>query len=228
MEDNKNLEIDNEKTFETGVTFIGIDYSGFNTDENNFDKLEYIKSDILDASKITSCTFNSNGLTFNGGVYYRPLKVKLRGFEIVDDKHRKYPDTEIELPVRADSKSAGYDFRTPVTVTINSMEQVLIWTDVKAYMNPNEVLQLYVRSSLGVKKGLILANTVGIIDSSYYGNSDNDGNIGICLVNRGDKPVTLLAGERLCQGIFTYYLLADEDSVLKETRDGGFGSSNNI
>lgn len=211
MKDNKNLEtnkdIDNAK-FETAV----VEDIGLNC------KITNGKID-------TSLFFKDN----KHGIIATPyVKLKTRGFEVVDDKFRKNPNAKIELPARADKESAGYDFRTPIDVTINPMEQVLIWTDVKAYMQPHEVLMLYVRSSLGIKKGLTLANTVGVIDSSYYDNPDNDGNIGICLVNRGMKPVTLKAGKRICQGIFTIYLPTDDDNFLGDKRIGGFGSSGNI
>lgn len=62
---------------------------------------------------------------------------------------------------------------------------------------------------------------------SYYSNKDNDGNIGICLKNTTDEDIIIEAGERIAQGIFEKYLVADEDIVLKDNRDGGIGSSNN-
>lgn len=150
---------------------------------------------------------------------------KTRGFEPVSSEMMK----EVGLaykPVRADRRSAGYDFSSPIRVVIPARGKMLIWTNVKAYMRFDEVLELYVRSSIGIKKGLVLANTVGIIDSSYYSNKDNDGNIGICLKNDTDEDIVIEAGERIAQGIFQKYLVADEDIKLKENRDGGIGSSN--
>lgn len=149
-----------------------------------------------------------------------------RGFEVVKENFKKESENAI-LPVRADRCSAGYDFSSPVTVTIKPSEQVLIWTNIKAYMKSDEVLKLYVRSSIGIKKGLVLANTVGIIDASYYENLDNDGNIGVCLKNTSDREITIEAGERIAQGVFVKYLEADDDVCLKKTRTGGIGSSNN-
>ena len=150
-----------------------------------------------------------------------------RGFEVVDIKFRKHLEVDIQLPTRSDSRSAGYDFYTPVDVTIAPGERCLVWTDVKAYMQDNEVLMLYVRSSIGVKKGIVLSNGTGIIDASYYSNPDNDGRIGISLFNTSDKEVKLLAGERIAQGVFMQYLVADDDAVLNKERIGGFGSSGN-
>lgn len=156
-------------------------------------------------------------LTFN---------TRQRGFEIVDEKHRAYSDVEINIPVRGSSSSAGYDIYTPVEIVIppNGISDV-IFTDIKAYMLPDEVLEIYPRSSIGFKKGLMLVNTVGIIDSDYYSNKSNDGNIGFKLKNLTDKEVRIEAGERVLQGIFKKYLIVDDDNCNKE-RVGGIGSTN--
>lgn len=148
-----------------------------------------------------------------------------RGFEEVKKEFLKNPSKETKMPVRSDGRSAGCDFFAKETVTIKPNQTYLFWTDVKAYMFPNEFLYLVVRSSIGVKKNLMLKNTNGIIDSSYYGNPSNDGNIGICLYNYGDKAVTIEEGERIAQGIFLEYLMPDSDNTLNKERKGGFGSS---
>ena len=92
-------------------------------------------------------------------------------------------------------------------------------------MLEDEVLELYVRSSIGVKKGIVLSNGTGIVDASYYGNVDTDGNLGLALLNTSDKEVILEAGERVCQGVFKKYLVVDNDVCLKDERTGGFGST---
>lgn len=153
------------------------------------------------------------------------IKLRNRGFEIIKDEHRKHSDIEIQLPTRGDSRSAGYDFYSNETVVLQPKQSHLFWTDVKSYMLDDEVLSIHVRSSIGTKKDLMLKNTTGIIDSSYYENVSNDGNIGICLVNMGDKIQKIEKGERIAQGIFTKYLIADNDICLKLERTGGFGSS---
>ena len=153
------------------------------------------------------------------------IKLRERGFEIIKDEHRKHSDIEIQLPTRGDSRSAGYDFYSNETVVLQPKQSHLFWTDVKSYMLDDEVLSIHVRSSIGTKKDLMLKNTTGIIDSSYYENVSNDGNIGICLVNMGDKIQKIEKGERIAQGIFTKYLIADDDIYLKLERTGGFGSS---
>lgn len=152
--------------------------------------------------------------------------MKCRGFEVVANEFRKHPNVDIQLPKRSDSRSAGYDFYAPCDIVIQPNEKILVFSDIKAYMQEDEVLLLYVRSSIGIKKGLVLSNGTGIIDSSYYSNPSNDGNIGIALHNTTDKVVEIKQGERIIQGIFTKYLVADEDNVIHENRTGGIGSSN--
>lgn len=151
--------------------------------------------------------------------------MKIRGFEVVKDEYRKHAELEIQLPTRGSKRSAGYDFYTPVEFTLKPGEKTIVWTDIKAYMQIGEVLNLYVRSSIGIKKGLVLSNGTGIIDQDYYGNESNDGNIGISMLNVSDKIVTIEAGERVAQGIFLPFLVADGEQVDTE-RTGGIGSTN--
>lgn len=150
----------------------------------------------------------------------------VRGFQLVSDEHRKFPGVEIVLPRRGTSRSAGYDICTPVDIVIPPRgSSKTIFTDVKAYMLPDEALTTHVRSSIGMKRGLVLANTTGIIDSDYYSNPDNDGNIGFMLRNLTDEEVVIKAGERVIQGIFIKYLVTDDDEPTSEERLGGVGST---
>lgn len=153
------------------------------------------------------------------------VPVRTRGFEIVSDEFRKHPDVDIQLPKRGTKKSAGYDICTPVDIIIppNGISDA-IQTDLKAYMLEDEVLEIVPRSSIGFKKGLMLINTVGIIDSDYYNNPDNDGNIGFKFKNLTDKAVEIKAGERILQGIFKKYLIIDDDDC-DVIRIGGIGST---
>lgn len=105
--------------------------------------------------------------------------------------------------------------------------QVLTWTDVCVELDEDKYLQVVVRSSIGSKLGLQLANTIGIIDSDYFENESTGGNIGICLKNLGTQDVHLKAGERIAQGkILSYHTVTDDEA--EATRDGGFGSTNKI
>lgn len=170
--------------------------------------------------------FNLDGWSFYPDMCELVEDNKLkRGFEIVNEEFRKHPNVDIQLPIRGDSRSAGYDIRTPIRIELQPNERVLVFTDIKAYMLPDEVLEIHVRSSIGVKKNIVLSNITGIIDSSYYGNPSNDGNIGLTLWNTSDKVQVLEANERVCQGIFKKYLVADNDNIANNERTGGFGST---
>ena len=145
-----------------------------------------------------------------------------RYFEVVSDKFRKNKG-KIILPTRATKSSIAYDFYSPVTITIPPMQSVMIWTDIKAKFNTDEALLINVRSSMG-KHPIMIANTQGWIESDYYSNPDNDGNIGIRLFNLGTEPYIIKAGDRIAQGMFIKYLEADNGNTDTE-RQGGFGSS---
>ncbi|AIO17927.1 Deoxyuridine 5'-triphosphate nucleotidohydrolase [Candidatus Izimaplasma bacterium HR1] len=147
----------------------------------------------------------------------------MRGFE----KAKDYEELNIELPKRGTRRSAGYDFALIEETIIPAGKIVWGKTGLKAYMTDDEVLFIYPRSSLARKRGLMLSNNVGVVDSDYYGNPDNDGHIMISLYNFTDKEVVLPKGERVAQGIFQKYLIVtDEEEILKE-RLGGFGSTGN-
>lgn len=145
---------------------------------------------------------------------------KRRGFE------KTKSNKGASLPKRGTTGSAGYDFVLQEDVTIPSgWHSKMIPLGIKAYMLEDEVLLLFIRSSLGIKKGLVLSNTVGVIDSDYYNNPDNEGEIHVQFYNTSNQPVTLKAGERVIQGVFTHYLKSDEDAT-DAVREGGFGSTN--
>ena len=145
-----------------------------------------------------------------------------RYFEVVSDKFHKNKGN-ITLPTRATKSSIAYDFYSPVDTIINPMQSVMIWTDIKAKFNPDEALLINVRSSMG-KLPVMIANTQGWIESDYYSNPDNDGNIGIRLFNLGTEPYHIKVGDRIAQGMFIKYLEADNGNT-DNTRQGGFGSS---
>ncbi len=150
---------------------------------------------------------------------------KIRGFEIA----KGFEDKEINLPVRKTKFSAGYDIEAAEEVVVPSfkkgMNPTLIKTGIKVHMQDDEVLMLYNRSSNPKKKGLILANSVGVIDKDYYGNQDNDGHIMFAFYNIKDEDITIKKGEAIGQAVFQKYLVTDDDSAEGE-RIGGFGSTN--
>ena len=147
-----------------------------------------------------------------------------RGFKIA----KGWEDKDINLPVRKTKWAAGYDFEAAEDTLIPSFKKgsnpVLIPTGIKAYMHDDEVLYLYNRSSNPKKKGLVLANSVGVIDKDYYENPDNDGHIMFAFYNYKEEDILIKKGEAIGQGVFMKYLLVDNDDATNE-RTGGFGST---
>ena len=145
-----------------------------------------------------------------------------RFFEVVKNEFRKNKG-EIKLPTRASKNSAGYDFYSPIDIAVQPNEMVMIWTDVKAHMYYDNALFIIPRSSMG-KHPIMISNTVGLIDSDYYNNPDNDGNIGFRLLNLGTTPYEVKVGDRIGQGVFIKYGTTKDDTTTIK-REGGFGSS---
>ena len=141
-----------------------------------------------------------------------------RGFERVTGY--KY----VNLPKRKTKQSAGYDIESAIDAVITPGETKLIPTGIKAYMKPYEWLGIYVRSSLAIKYGLILVNGVGVIDSDYYNNPDNEGHIMMALRNTSGSPCAIKVGDRIAQGIFHQYYRVDCDKT-DGNRIGGIGST---
>ena len=96
--------------------------------------------------------------------------------------------------------------------------------EIVSDLSEDEVLILANRSSNPGKKGLILANSIGVIDSDYYGNPDNDGHIMFAFFNIKDEDIEIKKGDAIGQGIFQKFLTVDEDLAEGE-RMGGFGST---
>lgn len=145
----------------------------------------------------------------------------MRKFEVVS----AFKDKDIQLPCRKTISSAGYDLQAAEDIIIQPNKLALIPTGIKAYMQQNEVLMLHIRSSIAVKKMLILANGVGVVDADYYDNPDNEGHIMVAVINLSTEPALVKKGERVAQGIFVKYLLSNGDAC-EDKRKGGFGSTN--
>ena len=150
---------------------------------------------------------------------------KVRGFEIA----KGFENSNINLPVRSTKNSAGYDVEAAEDCIIPAFKPgqkpTLVKTGIKAYMDSDEVLILANRSSNPGKKGLILANSIGVVDSDYYENPDNDGHIMYAFFNFKAEDVEIKKGERIGQAIFQKYLVTDND-IAQGERTGGFGSTN--
>ena len=151
---------------------------------------------------------------------------KTRGFEVCTS----FKEQGINLPKRSTKNSAGYDIEAAENVVIPSIwsikekKPVLIKTGLKAYMAEDEVLYLYNRSSNPGKKGLVMANSVGVVDSDYYNNPDNEGHIMFAFYNFFTEDVVINKGDRIGQGVFAKFLKADGDNSISD-RTGGFGST---
>ena len=149
--------------------------------------------------------------------------MRKRGFEIA----KGYEDKGINIPVRKTKHSAGYDIEAAEDITIpmykKGIKPTLIPTGLKAYCEEDECFLLLNRSS-GPKKGFILANSVGLIDSDYYENVDNDGHFFFAYFNCSDHDIEVKKGDVIGQVVFTKFLIVDNDNA-EGVRTGGFGST---
>ena len=131
----------------------------------------------------------------------------------------------IELPKRSTKTSAGYDIRSLEDGIIKPGQTMIFKTGLKVCMNPDEVLYIYSRSSQGYKYNVCLINSVGVIDSDYYNNPDNEGHFSVKLINLGDKDFEVKVGDKIAQGVFMKFLTVDDEEEIKGKRKGGLGST---
>lgn len=127
---------------------------------------------------------------------------------------------EFKLPCRGSKQTAGYDIYLLEDLIISPNEIKKIPTGIKAYFEDDEVLFLIVRSSTGFKYNIRLCNQVGVIDSDYYNNKDNEGHMWVKVQNEGDKQVVIPKGQAIVQGIFIKYLSTGDDFRLDKDRKG--------
>ncbi len=145
----------------------------------------------------------------------------MRKFEVIE----KYKNSGIAIPKRATDSSAGYDLASVENVIIEPGEIKMIPTGLKVTMPKTEALFIFARSSLSIKKGLMMSNSVGVIDSDYYNNPDNEGHLMVSLINVRNEAMSIKKGERVAQGIFLRYEKTSDDETNGNVRLGGFGSS---
>lgn len=144
-------------------------------------------------------------------------------FELVKD----YRDELNLLPTRATKGSAGYDFKAAKDIIVSNIltdKPVLVPTGVKCKLERDQVLLLFNRSSNAAKRGLIIPNGVGVVDSDYYNNSNNEGQIFGLFSCVGQKSYLIHKGDRIMQGIVIDYHVANND-ITTGMRMGGFGST---
>ena len=130
----------------------------------------------------------------------------------------------IKLPARKTRRSAGHDFHMPFGVRIPAGGLATIPTGVRCCMADNYVMFVFPRSSLGIKKNMVITNTVPVIDSDYYMNDGNEGHIFICIKNCGNETLRLESGEAFAQAVFIEYGVADNGDI-ETVRNGGIGST---
>ena len=149
---------------------------------------------------------------------------RLRRFETA----KGWENKGINMPIRKTAKSAAYDLEAAEDTVIPSFKlgqkPTLIPTGLKAFMQSNEVLMLFPRSSSPKKQGIIFPHSAGIIDADYYGNVDNDGHIMIQCFNIKEEDIIIKKGEAIAQAMFQNFLVTDDDCAEGE-RVGGFGST---
>ncbi len=152
-------------------------------------------------------------------------KVSFKQFK-KDITNNKELYNEYNLPIRKTKYSAGYDFEAITDIIIKPNETLKIGTGIKVKMENDDMLMLVVRSSMGFKYNVRLCNQVGIIESDYYNNKDNEGHIWVRLQNHGNENFIIKKGETYIQGIFTKFLMIDDEEIIEKERVGGFGSTN--
>lgn len=128
--------------------------------------------------------------------------------------------SNVKLPCRSTTGSAGYDFYYPFSdsETIKPGQSLKFSTNIIADIKPGWVLLLFPRSGLGMK-GIRIANTVGVIDSDYKLP------IHCKLVNDGEEDITLNYNDRFMQGVFVRYGIAEDEDLVDTERTGGMGST---
>lgn len=133
----------------------------------------------------------------------------------------------VRLPKRQTKGSAGYDFVTPVRIMLEPGQQAVIPSGIRAVFTDEELetwhLEVFVRSSVGIKQGGSVPNSVGIVDADYF-MGENGGDILLALKNTNRKIIDIAAGERICQGIFKIHGLTTDDDA-EGLRSGGVGST---
>lgn len=152
-----------------------------------------------------------------------PSVADLDGIELV--RHLKGIYDDIKIPKRSTMGSAGYDFRSPMSFTLEPGESIKIPTGIRCEMYDGWVMLGFPRSGLGFKYGIHMANTIPVVDADYA-YADNEGHIFIKLVNDSSlaKTVRFEAGDAFCQGVFISFGITLDDDVDAE-RIGGLGST---
>jgi dUTP pyrophosphatase len=130
----------------------------------------------------------------------------------------------VSLPEAATAGAAGFDLAAAADVEIPPRSIRLVGTGLVIAVPSGYFLGIFARSSTPLKRGLMVANGVGIIDSDYCGPEDE---IKIQVFNITDAPVNVARGDRLAQGIVlpSPRIEWDEVTEMSVPTRGGFGST---
>ena len=133
-------------------------------------------------------------------------------------------DKALPLPKYETSGSVGFDFVAREDTEIQPHAVALVPGNVIVEVPLGYMLLVSLRSSTPRKKGLLKPHGIGVIDHDYCGPRDE---IKIQVYNFTDKPVTVLRGEKIAQGIFVRVDKCEFEEVaqIKEESRGGFGST---
>lgn len=133
-------------------------------------------------------------------------------------------DPAVPLPEYKTPGSVAFDLAAAQDVVVPSHEVRLIGTGLVICTPPGHMLMISARSSTAMKKGLMLANGIGIIDQDYCGPDDE---VKISVYNFTDKSVEVKTGDRLAQGLFLQLERVEWEEVkeLDTKTRGGFGST---
>jgi dUTP pyrophosphatase len=128
------------------------------------------------------------------------------------------------MPRYETAGAAGFDLSASQDMTVQPGEVTLVPTGLAIEVPPDTFLGVFARSSTPLKRGLMVANGVGIVDSDYCGPTDE---VKIEVYNFTARPVHIQAGDRIAQGILipTIRVEWDEADALRSQSRGGFGAT---
>ena len=163
---------------------------------------------------------------YKSAINFLTNQAKLMNIRTREDEVVSWAEENLSLPKRSTAYAAGYDFMLPVDVLLPPKQRIVVPTFVKVKLDKDKLLEIFPRSSYGIRKGISFPHSACIIDSDYFGNPENDGHILLCLCNSTDAPIYLDKGDRCAQGIIKKFYLVDGDEYgFGKVRTGGIGSS---
>ena len=133
-------------------------------------------------------------------------------------------DPAVALPAYQTAGAAGFDLASSVDMTVQPGEVTLVPTGLVIEVPAGHFLGIFARSSTPLKRGLMVANGVGVVDSDYCGATDE---IRIEVLNFTAAPVRIARGDRLAQGVVLACTRVTwrEDSEPARPARGGFGAT---